>query len=395
MAKGRKRNQSSSDKSNKSSARCVPLGKECSVCHDIISRNLVQHEKICKLNRTSRRQLLQHTVGKHKQRDLDPHLIGAGTSQPAAMAMEDLRLPSPTPSPGFDPMDVDPPLSPQNQDLQLPTRFIYVKHHAHSGKPDEIIPLDSETPLQSLNKKLSHGGINISNDRPWAPFRCLADSTFTYRCVSRRMPNKDIDEDLKQWRTEWADNVHVTFQNHREMERSLAAAREGNVRFHTKRVSIDFQGREFSEKTYEVEIHFRDPWEVMKRWVRDETLVPVSTWFSQERYLCLDGKIDFSNPLYDEPCTGTTWHEVDDSLPANEKYPSCYLGGHFWLDKGLVSTKVKMHPMLLRGCWIESATRNGSGNGGAALLGFVIMARAEPNMTLSNAKSITQYAVWS
>lgn len=127
----------------------------------------------------------------------------------------------------------------------------------------------------------------------------------------------------------------------------------------------------------------------MKRWVRDESLMPVSTWFSQERYLCLDGKIDLSNPLYEEPCTGTTWREVDvsnglfstflltlalqDSLPADEKYPSCYLGGHFWLDKGLVSTKVKMHPMLLRGCWIESATRNGSGNGGAALLGFVIM----------------------
>jgi hypothetical protein len=34
-----------------------------------------------------------------------------------------------------------------------------------------------------------------------------------------------------------------------------------------------------------------------------------------------------------------------------------------------------MHPFLLRGCWIESATRNGSGNGGAALLGFVLMVR--------------------
>jgi hypothetical protein len=43
------------------------------------------------------------------------------------------------------------------------------------------------------------------------------------------MPNNDVDEDLKQLRTEWADNVHVTFKNHREMERSLAAARVANV----------------------------------------------------------------------------------------------------------------------------------------------------------------------
>jgi hypothetical protein len=49
----------------------------------------------------------------------------------------------------------------------------------------------------------------------------------------------------------------------------------------------------------------------MKRWLRDETLAPVSTWFSQERYLCLGGKVDFSNPLYEEPCTGTTWGAVD------------------------------------------------------------------------------------
>ncbi|KAJ6459081.1 hypothetical protein C8R45DRAFT_843636, partial [Mycena sanguinolenta] len=98
---------------------------------------------------------------------------------------------------------------------------------------------------------------------------------------------------------------------------------------------------------YQVEIKFRDLWEVMKRWVWDETPVLVSPWFSQERFLCLNGKIDLSNQLYDELCTGTTWYKINDVLPANRKYPSCYLGGRLWLDKGLVSTKVKMHLILL------------------------------------------------
>ncbi|KAJ7267758.1 hypothetical protein C8J57DRAFT_1181509 [Mycena rebaudengoi] len=268
-------------------------------------------------------------------------------------------------------MDVDSPPPSQNQNLQLPTRFIYVMHHAHSGKPDEIIALDSagSSDSQDLAAK------SPPDEHPWAPFRCLADATFAYRCVSRRMANRDVDEDLDLLRTEWADKTHVTFRNHRDMERSLDAAREGNVRFRTTRVSLDFEGRELGG-TYDVEIQFRDPWEVMKRWLRDETLAQVSTWFSQERYLCLEGKVDFSNPLYEEPCTGTTWGAVDDTLPVNEKYPACYVPGHVWLDKGLVSTKVKMHPFLLRGCWIESATRNGSGNGGAALLGFVLMPAA-------------------
>jgi hypothetical protein len=81
--------------------------------------------------------------------------------------------------------------------------------------------------------------------------------------------------------------------------------------FCTKQVQIDFDGHEFSEKVYDLEIEFRNPWEVMKRWIRDETLAEVSTWFSQQRFLCLDGVIDFSNPLYDEPCTAETWRDVD------------------------------------------------------------------------------------
>ncbi|KAJ6601689.1 hypothetical protein DFH09DRAFT_1480656, partial [Mycena vulgaris] len=249
--------------------------------------------------------------------------------------------------------------------------FIFVKHHPHANKPDEIIPLDSEI-TQPAD---FHSSDPV--ERPWAPFRCLADSTFAYRCVSRRVSNNDIDDDLKHIHGEWADNSHITFRNHRDMDKSLDAAREGNVRVR------------YREKSYDVEIEFRDPWEVTKRLVRDSTLASVSTWFSQERYLCLHGVIDLSNPLYDEPWTAETWREVDDSLPADDAYPSCYLGGHIWLDKGLVSTKVKMHPILWRGCWIESATRNGSGNGGATLLGFVKMPPALRDIdprTLSGAR---------
>ncbi|KAJ7731024.1 hypothetical protein B0H16DRAFT_1733441 [Mycena metata] len=284
-------------------------------------------------------------------------------------------------------MDMDPPVEFCEQGPQLPTRFIYVKHHPHANKPDEIIPLDSDAPqTSSVPEPLAPGGHAVLDDRPWAPFRCRADSSYAYRCVSRRMPNKDIDDDLNHMRGQWAETVHITFRNHRDLEKSLDLARQGNVPFRTKKVKIDFAGREFSEKSYEVEIEFRDPWEVTKRLVRDETLASVSTWFSQEKYLCLDGVIDLSNPLYDEPWTAETWRAVDDFLPAPDKYPSCFLGGHIWPDKGLVSTKVKMHPILWRGCWIQSATRNGSGNGGAAFLGFPPARRNIDPKTLSGAR---------
>lgn len=123
-------------------------------------------------------------------------------------------------------MNVDTPPLLENQNLQLPERFIHVKHHPHSGKPDEIIALDSAGPSDSLQPATK----SLPQERPWAPFRCLADATFAYRCVSRRMANSDVDEDLKLLRTDWAPETSVTFRNHREMEKALDAAREGNVR---------------------------------------------------------------------------------------------------------------------------------------------------------------------
>ncbi|KAJ6627809.1 hypothetical protein B0H10DRAFT_2429041 [Mycena sp. CBHHK59/15] len=156
------------------------------------------------------------------------------------------------------------------------------------------------------------------------------------------------------------------------MEKALAAARVSNVAFRSRTLTIEFEGTHLGG-TYNVDVEFRDPWTIVTQWVCDPTLAPVSTWFSQEKYLCLNGTIDFSNRLYDEPCTGETWGRVDDDLLGDGHYPSCFLGLHVWLDKGLVSTKVKMHPILLRGCWINSATGNGSGNGGSALVGFVKM----------------------
>ncbi|KAJ7737168.1 hypothetical protein DFH07DRAFT_753146 [Mycena maculata] len=274
--------------------------------------------------------------------------------------------------------------------VSLPQRFIYVKHHPHANKPDEIVSLDDAPSLETLPSENSRSA-PLPDARPWAPFKTYSDYKFTSRCVQRRTPNTEIDEDLNDLRTQaFSSDCFITFRNHRDMEKSLAAARTSNISFLRKTLKIDFNGSEFGG-TYEVEIEFRDPWQIMKQWVTDETLAPVSTWFSQEKYLCMNGSINLSNQLYDEPWTGRNWRIADDSLPANDLYPSCYLGLHVWLDKGLVSTKVKMHPILFRGCWIHSKNRNGSGNGGSALVGFVKMPTSlrqiDPNTITGSARS--------
>ncbi|KAH9970785.1 hypothetical protein BGW80DRAFT_1438007 [Lactifluus volemus] len=56
------------------------------------------------------------------------------------------------------------------------------------------------------------------------------------------------------------------------------------------------------------------------------------------------------------------------SLPNDGPYPHCYLPLHFWLDKGLVTRRIKKYPMILRAAWLPRNIRNASGNGGGILL---------------------------
>jgi hypothetical protein len=160
-----------------------------------------------------------------------PKLLTSPDPSDSSAGVRDFRPPTPSPSGdqplNTEPMDTEPAPGPIYMGPQLPMRFIYVKHHPHANKPDEIIPLDSDAvPVPQATDLLPGNPV----DRSWAPFRCLAHSTFAYRCVSRRKSNQDIDEDLKHLHGSWAENCHVTFRNHRNLEKSLDAAREGNVR---------------------------------------------------------------------------------------------------------------------------------------------------------------------
>jgi hypothetical protein len=130
-------------------------------------------------------------------------------------------------------MDVDSEDAPVNTvpTVELPPRFIFVKHHPHANKPNEIIPLDtSPSATGDAGLASSPAATPAPTDRPWAPFRTYADFKFTSRRIKRRSPNVEIDEDLLDLRDgSLARDSLVTFRNHRDMEKVLAAARVSNV----------------------------------------------------------------------------------------------------------------------------------------------------------------------
>jgi hypothetical protein len=102
-------------------------------------------------------------------------------------------------------MDVDPRSdSPSSTDeinaiptVSLPSDFIFVKHHPHANKPNEIIPIDGSSSSPSFSDPNARSDPLNKDDRPWAPFKSYADYKFASRCVRRRTPNSEVDEDLR------------------------------------------------------------------------------------------------------------------------------------------------------------------------------------------------------
>ncbi|KAJ7760062.1 hypothetical protein DFH07DRAFT_771950 [Mycena maculata] len=214
-------------------------GKICHRCTREIPLNqsLLQHDRICRANTRNRQALIDHVRQTIQNRAESSNDSEAGTS---AMDIDDIiQLPThqiqdlmesdngDLPAPDEDTQ------APNNIEdtvpISLPSHFIFVKHHPHANKPNEIIALDSVNSFTPLSKNDSRPA-PLPDARPWAPFKTYSDYKFASRCVRRRTPNSEVDEDLRDFHS-WAfsSDCFITFRNHRDMEKSLAAARLSNI----------------------------------------------------------------------------------------------------------------------------------------------------------------------
>jgi hypothetical protein len=80
--------------------------------------------------------------------------------------------------------------------------------------------------------------------------------------------------------------------------------------------------------------------------------------------------------LFDEPYTAKKWWNIQDKLPHIPGFPHCFIPISLWLDKGMVTKRVRKHPIVLRGLFLDGKIRNASGNGGGVLIGYMVIVRA-------------------
>ncbi|KIJ25403.1 hypothetical protein M422DRAFT_273649 [Sphaerobolus stellatus SS14] len=160
-----------------------------------------------------------------------------------------------------------------------------------------------------------------------------------------------------------------------DVNTSLEAARKFGVPFQDGEVTHVFQSR-----TYTFKFKFRDTWEWILDLVGDATLSEQIMWYPVQKYLHNGFQII---RIYDELNSGEAWWEIQSSLPQEDGIPHCFLPLHLWVDKSKVSEKIKMHPIIVRACFLSGAIRNGSGNGGGLLVRYMPIV-GDPNESAEN-----------
>ncbi|KAJ7125922.1 hypothetical protein C8R44DRAFT_702274 [Mycena epipterygia] len=172
------------------------------------------------------------------------------------------------------------------------------------------------------------------------------------------------------------------------MQRTLASARRYGVTFKTASVFATYKG-----ETHEVKFEYRDPWDWITTLLDDVTLGSTTMYNSVRKYYC-EGSITqtYQERVIDEPNTADAWAEFESELPGSDPYPHCLLPLHFWLDEGLVTKRVTMHPMVLRAVFQPGNIRNASGNGGGVLIGYMAAVRDPSDPSNRNTPQTLEFA---
>jgi hypothetical protein len=199
--------------------------------------------------------------------------------------------------------------------------FIKIVSHHHSQLTEPtIIPLDISSQMDTSSTSGSAKPPDDNReDRPWAPFRTLADFEYAESVITGGMSKETINLQLHGLRNGWATGSNITFRNYDDMEKSMEAAREygtrvshfsealianswGDIKFQPGKVSAEYNG-----KTFEFEFQYRNPWEWICSLVTDSSLCDRIAWYPVRKYLHENGRV---TRLIDEPYTANKWWEV-------------------------------------------------------------------------------------
>lgn len=107
----------------------------------------------------------------------------------------------------------------------FPDSFIRVIHHPHSGNPSTtIIPIDNHD-LEQRQIKSNKIKDHSFQDKPWAPFKTLADFEFTRGMVRQGVNQNFVELLLEGLNGRWCQNSKLSFCSYKDYTHALEMAR--------------------------------------------------------------------------------------------------------------------------------------------------------------------------
>lgn len=122
---------------------------------------------------------------------------------------------------------------------QMDVANIIVRSHPCSKLPDKNYTLPdylskrSSTPIYSNSSESARAKVR----KPWFPFSCAADHSFSEFVTTQRLSNMAIDDMLNRMTTEWYESTRISFKSHRDMKKVLDI---GECLSHDSQVSSKF-----------------------------------------------------------------------------------------------------------------------------------------------------------
>ncbi len=124
----------------------------------------------------------------------------------------------------------------------LPEVYIKIIPHPHSNNTDiTIVPLSLSTGSPASTLPVA-AFLPVPESRPWAPFRTLADFEYTETAVKGLLSKDLVDKQLAGFNKKWCiGGSHLTLRTYKDMQDSLAKAREYGVQVsHSTTSPFDF-----------------------------------------------------------------------------------------------------------------------------------------------------------
>ncbi|KAJ7603016.1 hypothetical protein FB45DRAFT_1014955 [Roridomyces roridus] len=245
--------------------------------------------------------------------------------------------------------------------------YIEIEYHPHSGRSPEIIPLDASTlPTDGKATPKPRHSIVPMGRRPWAPFSTRAD--FEWAETEYMSPAENVKKRLAGMHGNWTrGETNITIRTYEELRECLTRVQRYVLEFK----KIEFN-EEFEGEVRHFEFYYRDPWEWIVELVTDPSLANDIVWYPCRKYLVVDGN---RQRMRDEPWTADLWWELQNELPHIDGMHHCLALLLVWLDEGRVTSHTDMYPILLRPLFLPAQIRNGSGNGGSLLVGFMVQVK--------------------